>query len=159
MVRKSPNSGSRSTTSPSVKTNCVLCSFLAASTMAICCAATDNTGRSIRLNSSKQPHDPDCARPAHQCSDRPTDRPTQRCVYLFTTHCHSVTAKTLYLNVTRSSAVADGPRDASCQLKSCQLPRNSAETTCTTSPEQTEVMKLEGYRGPMCNKHVHSTMT
>jgi len=28
-----------------------------------------------------------------------------------------------------------GPRDASCQLKSCQLPRNSAETTCTTSPE------------------------
>jgi len=37
-----------------------------------------------------------------------------------------------------------GPRDASCQLKSCQLPRNSAETICTTSPEQIEVMKLEG---------------
>ena len=36
--------------------------------------------------------------------------------------------------VTRSSAVAEGPRDASCQSKSCQLPRNSAETTCTTSP-------------------------
>jgi len=36
---------------------------------------------------------------------------------------------------TRSSAVADGPREASCQLKSCQLPRNSTETTCTTSPE------------------------
>jgi len=35
---------------------------------------------------------------------------------------------------TRSSAIAEGPRDASCQLKSCQLPRNSAETTCTTSP-------------------------
>jgi len=48
-------------------------------------------------------------------------------------------------------------RRVSC-LKSCQLPRNSAETTCTTSPEQTEVMKLEDYRGPMCNKHVHSTM-
>jgi len=31
--------------------------------------------------------------------------------------------------VTRSSAIAEGPRDASCQLKSCQLPRNSAETT------------------------------
>ena len=30
---------------------------------------------------------------------------------------------------TRSSAIAEGPRDASCQLKSCQLPRNSAETT------------------------------
>jgi len=45
------------------------------------------------------------------------------------------------------------------QLKSCQLPRNSAETTCTTSPEQIEVMKLESYSSPMCNKHVHSTMT
>ena len=37
--------------------------------------------------------------------------------------------------VTRSSAIAEGPLDASCQLKSCQLLRNSAETTCTTSPE------------------------
>ena len=46
-------------------------------------------------------------------------------------------------SLTRSSAIAEGPRDASCQLKSCQLPRNSAETTCTTSPEQIEVMKLE----------------
>jgi len=62
-------------------------------------------------------------------------------------------------NNTRSSAIAGGPRDASCQLKSCQLPRNSAETTCTTSPGQIEVMKLEDYSGPMCNKHVHSTMT
>jgi len=52
------------------------------------------------------------------------------------------------------------PRDRAmrrCQLKSCQLPRNSAETTCTTSPEQIEVMKLEGYSGAMGNKHVHST--
>ena len=56
--------------------------------------------------------------------------------------------------MTRSSAVAEGPRDASCQLKSCQLPRNSAETTCTTSPEQIEVMKWEGYSGLMCNKYV-----
>ena len=60
---------------------------------------------------------------------------------------------------TKSSAIAEGPRDASCQLKSCQLPRNSAETTCTTSPEQIEVMKLKGYSGAMCNKHAHSTMT
>ena len=60
---------------------------------------------------------------------------------------------------TKSSAIAEGPRDASCQLKSCQLSSNSAETSCTTSPEQIEVMKLEDYRGPMCNKHVHSTMT
>ena len=54
--------------------------------------------------------------------------------------------------LTRSSA------NASCQLKSRQLPRNSAETTCTTSPEQIKVMKLEGYSGAMCNKHVYSTM-
>ena len=36
-----------------------------------------------------------------------------------------------------------GPRDASCQLKSCQLPRNSAETTYSTSPDQIDGMKLE----------------
>ena len=51
-----------------------------------------------------------------------------------------------------------GTRDASCQLKSCQLPRNSAETTYTTSPEQIGIMKLEGEGGPMCNKHLHSTV-
>ena len=44
---------------------------------------------------------------------------------------------------TRSSAIAEGPRDASGQLKSCQLPRNSAETTYTTSPDQIDGMKLE----------------
>ena len=33
--------------------------------------------------------------------------------------------------ITRSSVIAEEPRDALCQLKSCQLPRNSAETTCT----------------------------
>ena len=31
--------------------------------------------------------------------------------------------------------------------------------TCTTSLEQIAVMKLDGYSGAMCNKHVHSTMT
>jgi len=45
---------------------------------------------------------------------------------------------------------------------SCR-PTNSVKAlkaiTCTTSPEQIEVMKLEGYSGVMCNKHVHSTMT
>jgi len=66
---------------------------------------------------------------------------------------------TLQYMVTRSSATAEGQCDESCQLKSCQLPHNSAETTCMTSPEEIEVMKLEGYSGPMCNKHVHSTMT
>ena len=44
---------------------------------------------------------------------------------------------------TRSSAIAEGPRDASCQLKSCQLPRNSTETTYTTSPDQIDGLKLE----------------
>ena len=48
-----------------------------------------------------------------------------------------------YQKSTRSSATAEGPRDASCQLKSCQLPRNSAETTYTTSPDQIDGMKLE----------------
>ena len=42
----------------------------------------------------------------------------------------------IYSYSTKSSAIAEGPRDASCQLKSCQLPRNSAETTCTTSPDR-----------------------
>jgi len=50
----------------------------------------------------------------------------------------------LAINNIRSSDIAEGPRDALCQLKSCQLPRNSAETTCTISREQIEVMKLEG---------------
>ena len=44
---------------------------------------------------------------------------------------------------TRNSAIAEGPRDASCQLKSCQLPRNSAETTYTTNPDQIDGIKLE----------------
>jgi len=44
---------------------------------------------------------------------------------------------------TRSSAIAEGPRDASCQLKSFQQPRNTAETTYTTSPDQIDGMKLD----------------
>ena len=47
------------------------------------------------------------------------------------------------IDVTRSSAIAEGPRDASCQLKSRQLPRNSAETTYMTSADQIDAMKLE----------------
>ena len=49
----------------------------------------------------------------------------------------------LTVKFTRSSAIAEGPRDASCQLKSCQLPHNSAETTYLTSPDQIDGMKLE----------------
>jgi len=48
-----------------------------------------------------------------------------------------------YQTGTRSSAIAEGPRDASYQWKTCQLPRNSAETTYTTSPDQIDGMKLE----------------
>jgi len=80
-----------------------------------------------------------------------------------TTHNDNTTNESCQDNnstsTTRSSAIAEGPRDASCQSKSRQLPRDSAETTCATSPEQIEVMKLEGYSGAMCNKHVHSAMT
>jgi len=46
-------------------------------------------------------------------------------------------------DITRSSGIAEGPRDASSQLKSCQLPCNNAETTYTTNPDQTDGMKLE----------------
>ena len=49
----------------------------------------------------------------------------------------------LHICRTSSSAIAEGPHDASSQLKSCQLPRNSAETTYTTSPDQIDGMKLE----------------
>ena len=60
-------------------------------------------------------------------------------------------------NTTRSSAIADGAR---CVLSVEILPiatqQCRVETTCTTSPEQIEVIKLEGYSGAMCNKHVHS---
>jgi len=50
---------------------------------------------------------------------------------------------------TRSCATAD----AMCQSKLCQLlQHNSVETSCTTNPEQIEVMELEGYSRQMCNK-------
>ena len=42
---------------------------------------------------------------------------------------------------TKSSAIAEGPRDASCQLKSCQLPRNSAETNVLIRPTRVQNLK------------------
>ena len=58
--------------------------------------------------------------------------------------CSTIVAQVIrYVQLTRSSAIAEGPRDASFQLKSCQLSRNSAETTYTTSPDQIDGMKLE----------------
>jgi len=56
---------------------------------------------------------------------------------------HPLTLIYLKQYKTRSSAIAEGPCDASCQLKSCQLPHDSAETTYTTSPDQIDGMKLE----------------
>ena len=47
------------------------------------------------------------------------------------------------LDLDKKRAIAEEPRDASCQLKSSQLPRNSAETTYTTSPDQIDSTKLE----------------
>lgn len=66
MVRKSPNSGFIVTLSPSVKIKDFFRSFLHVRIMEICWAATDRTGKSIRLNSSKQPQDPDCASPSEE---------------------------------------------------------------------------------------------
>jgi len=64
--------------------------------------------------------------------------------WLFTggNHQHSFVYALYQIN-TRSSAIAEGPRDASCPLKSCQLLRNSAETTYTTSPGHIDCIKLE----------------
>ena len=73
--------------------------------------------------------------------------------------CSKFEALYLVRSTDKKHGYLEEPRDASCQLKSCLLPRNSADNTCTTSPEQIEVMKSEGYSGAMCNKHVHSTMT
>jgi len=53
---------------------------------------------------------------------------------------------------TKSSATADGPRDVMCQSKSCQLLHDSVGTSCTTNPEQIEVMELDGYSRPTCNE-------
>ena len=45
------------------------------------------------------------------------------------------------------------------QSKSCQLLHNIVGTTCTTNPEQIEVIELEGYSRPTYNKLVHSATT
>ena len=45
--------------------------------------------------------------------------------------------------VTRSCATAEGPRDALCRFKSCQL-YCTRRTSCTTNPQQIAVMELEG---------------
>jgi len=59
---------------------------------------------------------------------------------------------------TRSSAIAEGPRDASCQLKSCQLPRNSTETTRQVLTKSM-VWSWRFSRRQCAIENVHSTMT
>jgi len=66
--------------------------------------------------------------------------PVSLCLSVCVCPSVSVTSRS---STTRSSAIAEGPRDASCQLKCCQLPRNSAETNYTTSPDQIDGKKLE----------------
>jgi len=58
----------------------------------------------------------------------------------------------LYVVQTRSSVAADGPRDAMHPPKTCQLLYDSLGTSCTTNPEQIEVMELNGCSRPTCNK-------
>ena len=59
--------------------------------------------------------------------------------------------------VTRSSAIAEGPRDASCQFKSCRVPRVSAELLVPQVLNKSN--EVGGLRWALCNKHVHSTVT
>jgi len=50
------------------------------------------------------------------------------------------------------NSAADGPRDALCRLKSCQLLHNSIGTSCTTEQQEIDAMELEGYSWPTCSK-------
>jgi len=85
-------------------------------------------------------------------SIQPVWQPHYRIIWKFYELCYQ------RLEKTRSSAIAEGPRDASCQFKFANC-HTSAETTCTTSPKQIKVMKLKRYSKAMCNKRVHSAMT
>jgi len=44
-------------------------------------------------------------------------------------------------NITKKLSYRPGTARCIVLVEICQLPRNSAETTCTTSPKQIEVMK------------------
>jgi len=61
--------------------------------------------------------------------------------------------------MTTGSATADGPRDAMCLSKSCQLLHNSVGTTFMTNPVQIAVLESQGYSRSTCNKLVHSATT
>ena len=63
IVMKNPTSLFSAIVWPSVNVNDFLSSRIDASTEPTCCATTESTSRSMRLNSSKQPQQPDCASP------------------------------------------------------------------------------------------------
>jgi len=85
-------------------------------------------------------HTPGCCAPCSNRSISSTDRATAA---KFAAAYINPAAHTVRAMPTSSSAIAEGPRDASYQMKSCQLPRNSAGTIYTTSPDQIDGMKLE----------------
>jgi len=61
---------------------------------------------------------------------------------------------------TRSSAIAEGPRDASCQLKYCQFPRQQCINYLYDKSWTNRSYEVTGLQWDnVCNKHVHSTMT
>jgi len=71
-----------------------------------------------------------------------------------------VTDRSAYCRVTdKKLSYRRGTARCVVSVEVCQLPRNSAETTCTTSPGRIKVMKLKRYSKAMCSKHVHSTVT
>jgi len=88
----------------------------------------------------------------------PLIKPLYQLLFSFSYHCQLISIQQFpwqgnpeffrygLASTTRSSAIAEGPRDASCQLKSCQLPRNSAETTYTTSPDKIDGMNKQQQR-------------
>jgi len=83
--------------------------------------------------------------------------PSQLLLSLVSTLFNGCTSSTVC--ETRSSAIAEGLRDASCQLKSCQLPHNSAETTYTTSADQIDGISWRFSWRQCVIDNVHSTMT
>ena len=93
----------------------------------------------VKINSTSAPHTL-----GHRSFRSTQSRHTHTQTHTLTRRSRPITLM-LSPKMTRSSAIAEGPRDASCQLKSCQLPRNSAETTYrpTTSPDRIDGMKLE----------------
>ena len=78
-------------------------------------------GRDSPFSAVRRSGRPACATPRYTSSLQPTARQIHTYIHKYIT---KVIVPRRYITYI-----------ASCQLKSCQLPRNSAETTCTRSPE------------------------